>query len=355
MVGSFPSPALSSFSTLTLSTIMSSFLQSNTLKAVAFASLSLLSAKAQLAGQLGVLDLEANGGINPATGAAWEEGDQYRLIFLSSTVTDAMSSDIATYNTFVQSTAAASTAFPELGGASWFMMGSTLTVDARDNTGTNPTLDAGVPVFLMDGTSLLATNNSELWRAPSAVAVVFDENGTEVSNPSTRVFTGSFNDGTGVGPGGGGGSNGDGTGSGDTALGVLDGRGVQTGQPFHTNNPGLELQFWIREWKHPAADPLPVYAISEPLSVVPAVSFELAIRSIEYSAATSEVTLTWDTRPEDLYVVKYSTDMVDWSGQIHEDFFIAEGSQMVETFDLSDLAAASSGPIFFRVEQLIPQ
>ena len=313
------------------------------------------SANAAIIGQLGVLDLEANGGINPATGAAWEEGDQYRLIFLSSAVTDGMSSDIATYNTFVEATASASTAFSELGSVSWFMLGSTLTVDARDNTGTNPTVETGVPVFLMDGASLLATNNSELWSAPSAVAVALDENGTEVSNTSTRVFTGSFNNGTGVGPGGGGGSNGDGTGSGDTALGVLDGQGVQTGQPFHTNNPGLELQFWIREWKEPAANSLPVYAISEPLSVVPAVSFELIIRSIEYSAATSEVTLTWDSRPEDLYVVKYSTDMVDWSTQIHEDFFIAQGSQMVETFDLSSLAAASPGPIFFRVEQLIPQ
>lgn len=173
---------------------------------------------------------------------------------------------LKTYNTFMQETAAASTAFPGLGGGTWKMLGSTLTVDARDNTGTNQTLEPGVPVFLMDGTSALANNNAELWSVPSAVPVTFDENGVATDNPATRVFTGSFNNGTGVGAGGGGGANGDGTGSGDTALGVLDGQGVQTGQPINAI-AGREPDFWIRQWKEPAANSLPVYAISEPLTV----------------------------------------------------------------------------------------
>ena len=216
------------------------------------------SANAAIIGQLGVLD--SSTGLQP--------GDQYRLIFLTSTTTNALSSDITTYNSFVQATAAASTAYPGLGGGTWNIMGSTLTDDARDNTGTNPTAATGVPIFLTDGFTLLASSNAELWSAPSAVPVTLDENGTEVSNTSTRVFTGSFNNGTGVGAGSGGGANGDGTGSGDTALGVLDGQGVQTGQPVNAN-VGLELNFWIREWKEPAANSLPVYALSEPLTVIP--------------------------------------------------------------------------------------
>ena len=226
--------------------------------ALAGLALGASSAHAAVIGQLGVLD--SSTGLNP--------GDQYRLIFLTSTTTTGLSSDIATYNSFVQATAAASTVFPKLGNGTWNILGSTLAVDARDNTGTNPTIETGVPVFLMDGTSLLAANNAALWSVPSAVPVTLDENGVATSNPGGRVFTGSFNDGTGVGAGGGGGANGDGTGSGDTALGVLDGQGVQTGQPIN-GNVGRELEFWIRQWKEPAANALPVYAISEPLTVVP--------------------------------------------------------------------------------------
>jgi len=213
---------------------------------------------AAVIGQLGVLD--SSTGLNP--------GDQYRLIFLTSATTTGLSSDITTYNTFAQATAAASTAFPGLVGGTWNILGSTLSVDARDNTGTNPTVETGVPIFLMDGTSLLANTNAELWSVPSAVPVTLDENGIATSNPSGRVFTGSFNNGTGVGAGGGGGVNGDGTGSGDTSLGVLDGQGVQTGSPFG-NLAGRETEFWIRQWKEPAANSLPVYAISEPLTVIP--------------------------------------------------------------------------------------
>ena len=233
-------------------------LSSITRSAWAFAALTLATldpAEAQLAGQLGVLDLTANGGINPATGADWAEGDTYRLIFLTSTTTTGLSPDITTYNSFVQATAAASTDFPKLGNGLWNILGSTLTVDARDNTGTNPNVETGVPVFLMDGTSLLAANNAELWSVPSAVPVTLDENGVATSNPGGRVFTGSFNDGTGVGAGGGGGANGDGTGSGDTALGVLDGQGVQTGQPIKRATPGANSSFGSDNGKSPPPTP----------------------------------------------------------------------------------------------------
>ena len=38
-----------------------------------------VSAGGELTSELGILDLTANGGINPATGAAWASGDTYRL------------------------------------------------------------------------------------------------------------------------------------------------------------------------------------------------------------------------------------------------------------------------------------
>ena len=81
------------------------------------------SSNAALIGQLGVLDLTANGGINPATSSPWQLGDQYRFAFVTSTTRNATSTVIADYNTFVQNAANASSL--GLSGATWKVIGST--------------------------------------------------------------------------------------------------------------------------------------------------------------------------------------------------------------------------------------
>jgi len=88
-------------------------------------------------------------------------GDSYRLAFVTSTTRDATSSDIGVYNTFV--TGVANTV-PELValGTTWKPIGSIATVDARDNTGTNPGVSTGVPIFLLNDTKI-ADDNAELW------------------------------------------------------------------------------------------------------------------------------------------------------------------------------------------------
>ena len=63
--------------------------------------LTAASANAALTSQLGILDLTANGGINPATGVDWEAGDTYRLAFVTSGTILGTSTSIATYNAFV--------------------------------------------------------------------------------------------------------------------------------------------------------------------------------------------------------------------------------------------------------------
>ncbi len=73
-------------------------------------------------------------------------GDSYRLAFLTSQHHDAVSPNIDVYNTFVD----------DLGdlviASDWRAIGSTLTVDARDNTGTNPFSDGvGVPIVVVCG------------------------------------------------------------------------------------------------------------------------------------------------------------------------------------------------------------
>jgi hypothetical protein len=146
---------------------------------------------------LGVLQLTANGGINPATGLAWAVGDTYRLAFVTSSATPVSSTDITTYNTFVQGVAAASTTFPNLGDGTWNVLGCTAAVNARVNTGTDSGF--GESVILMDGTTVWANNRADIWngipeRAPGQwLAPYMNENGVDVGN--VGVFTGMTNGG----------------------------------------------------------------------------------------------------------------------------------------------------------------
>lgn len=130
-----------------------------------------------------------------------EDGDQYRLFFMTSGERDATSTDIEDYNAFVQSHADSS---PELAalGLNWKAVVSTPTVAARDNTGTNPELDGkGVPIYLVNGTPFEG-NNFGLWGDKGRTQVHITELGEAFpfENPERPedilVWSGSFPDGT---------------------------------------------------------------------------------------------------------------------------------------------------------------
>jgi hypothetical protein len=95
----------------------------------------------------------ANAVIAPPTDLI--NGDEYRLIFITSGTIDALSTDIGIYNNFVNAQAALSTD-AGIAALSWSMLGSTATVTARDNTATNftPTTDPGIPIYTLDGVRL---------------------------------------------------------------------------------------------------------------------------------------------------------------------------------------------------------
>ena len=79
-------------------------------------------------------------------------GDKFRLLFLSSTKSGGSSTDIATYNTFVQGLAAAGHTDIRAYSAGFRVVGCTAAVDARDNTSTTYTAtDKGVPVYWLNG------------------------------------------------------------------------------------------------------------------------------------------------------------------------------------------------------------
>lgn len=119
-------------------------------------------------------------------------GAQYRLAFVSSTTIDATSPSITTYNNMIANVAGS---IPELAalGTSWNAIASTSSIAARDNTGTNPNLSTGVPIYRLDGTRI-ADNNADLWDGFLLATLQTLENG--VIAPGVAVWTGTDTNGT---------------------------------------------------------------------------------------------------------------------------------------------------------------
>ena len=79
-------------------------------------------------------------------------GSKFRLLFATSTTGQATSTDIADYNTFVQTRAASGHTAIQSYSAGFRVVGCTEDVDARDNTSTTyTTTDTGVPIYWLDG------------------------------------------------------------------------------------------------------------------------------------------------------------------------------------------------------------
>lgn len=285
-----------------------------------------LSASAQLDGELGILDTSANGGNNPLTGSPWELGDQYRLLFLTSATTDATSSDIETYNEFVQGVADAA----DLGGT-WKVVASTEDVDAIDNTATDPATEVGVPVFLMDGSSLVAINNEELWNGIE-VAPSLDETGTVVTENIDRVYTGSE-------------ANGRKVANGRTLGGDFEDK-VRTGRADFAGGR------WMRDFNVTKDQQRRVFALSEPLTVGGSSGGGITITGVDFAPETSTLSLTWTSSEASTYQVSYSLDLQTWDAELDDGVPADPGETTTREFDLSglpDLEGVSQ--LFFRVER----
>ena|GEM_PF-1166213 len=221
-----------------------------TLAAVAMAVFAGPAQAAPFEGQLGILTPETLEGNNPATGEPWAPGDQYRFAFFTSGTTTATSADIATYNTWVQGLANLSPL--NIGaddGAAWKVIGSTATVDARDNTATNPTVNGpGHAIFLLDGSTVVANNYADLWDGEIQNII----NLTEQGAISTHwPFTGTYTDGTSV------------TGK-PTSFSPLGG-----GNEVNQGNSANAAHWVWRTWTSaPATEYLQMYALSDPLIIV---------------------------------------------------------------------------------------
>ena len=124
------------------------------------------------------------------------DGDQFRLLFLSSTKRDGSSTDIAVYNDWIQDLVAVGHPNIRAYSAGFRVVGCTADVDARDNTGTTGT---GVPIYWLDGNQV-ADDNADFydgdWDDEANDKNESGNNGPDTSQPTNYPLTGCDHDGT---------------------------------------------------------------------------------------------------------------------------------------------------------------
>jgi len=196
--------------------------------AIAVSSVTLPAAAEQ------IVELQTPAGLNP--------GDEFRFVFVTANARTAESSDIASYNTFVNDDAGGAT----YDGTTvlWKAIGSTATVNARDNVGGYGT---HVPVYLVTGTRVANELTTEadgfgLWSGTLLNQISVSIEGTDVGEDA--VWTGSNVDGT---------------------ASTLHYLGANLGSVFGRTTRITE--FWIAYQSDDITESHRVYALSETLTV----------------------------------------------------------------------------------------
>ncbi len=126
-------------------------------------------------------------------------GAEFRLIFISSGTRNAASTDIADYNTFVQTAAESGHADIQPYSSTFRVVGSTADVDARYNTGTTYTADdKGVAIYWLGGNKVADDYEDFYDETWDDEANAKDESGSvrSTSNVTDLPWTGSEHDGT---------------------------------------------------------------------------------------------------------------------------------------------------------------
>jgi hypothetical protein len=128
-------------------------------------------------------------------------GDSYRLAFITSEMMRAENNDIEFYNQFVTDSANNVTFISAL-ATTWHAIVSTETVDARDNTNTNPGIEPdAIPVYLLDGITLVNSDHRDIWGSGIVNPINVDETGTQLLQAGEfsvddQAWTGTDPDGT---------------------------------------------------------------------------------------------------------------------------------------------------------------
>ena len=171
-------------------------------------------------------------------------GNKFRLLFLTPTGHAPTSTDIATYNTYVQGQANHGSAHQAIKpySSTFTVVGSTTAVDARDNTSTTGT---GVPIYWLNGNKV-ADNYADFYDGTwDDETNLKGRDGN--TNASSLVWTGSTDSGVEELPG----SNSKALGTSSINVGQLNGMGGPIDSGNHT----------------PSSSALPYYALSQIFTV----------------------------------------------------------------------------------------
>jgi hypothetical protein len=177
------------------------------------------------------ISLGTPSGLNP--------GDTFRFLFVTSGTIDATASDIATYNDFVQAQAGGATYDGVT--VNWKAIGSTATVEARDNVGG---FETSVPVYLPSGVQIatgLGTGSNNLWSTGLLSAPNELIDGTAAN---TTPWTGTAIVGGGQMPG-----------------------GQFLGASFVALAQSSNASFWMSAFSQPKAFTYAMFGVSEELTV----------------------------------------------------------------------------------------
>jgi hypothetical protein len=219
----------------------------------------------------------------------------YRLVFATSSHPMADSSRTMTdFNADVTTAAGLITELAAL-GATWTCIGSTPTVDARDNSGTNPNDETGIPIYTTSGLRI-ADDNADLWDGSIQNPIMLDD-GTSGGNLtggqrsySDYTWTGSNTNGTGASSG--------------------DGRQLSTDGNLRVSRGGRIDSGWISGVSINSADTrgARLYGISDVLgTTTPAADPEITSITVAGGIATIIMTGTDGTD----YSCKSSTTLAD--------------------------------------------
>ena len=165
-------------------------------------------------------------------------GDKFRLLFITLTGYSSANTDIEGYNTYVQSQANAGDAHADIKAynSHFRVLGSTADVDARDNTRTNPSDYASVPIYWMGGAKV-ADNYGDFYDGSWDSEMSSGRAGIP-SSSAYIIWTGSENQGTRASAGGVYQT----LGSTSVRIGRLNG----AGEPLSSSNgaPGTNLHYY---------------------------------------------------------------------------------------------------------------
>ena len=163
-----------------------------------------------------------------------------------------MSGDIGVYNAWVQAQAdAAGSSVKTAGTVTWKALACDWGTDGTEANGqvnANANALVSAPVYLIDGTSLVATGYTDLWDGTISNAISLTELGTTISE---RVWTGS-----GYTPA-------DGTCTYDGGTRQLGNAAAFAGESWQVSSR------WLREQQPATTTEYPLYAMSGPLEIIP--------------------------------------------------------------------------------------